>query len=163
MPRKVIDKIAVGAKNTYNSLNSNTLIQTVLCVALVILIGLLVASSLQLWNRGKEPFADAPYHLVYVYSERCPHCVQFGPEFHRFQTELAPSLTAPLRITEVESKDPDARPYVSMPQVIGFPCLLLFAPDGSFVKERVGGSSAEGVKTFVQTHASSSTSAPSGA
>lgn len=140
-------------KSMKMSKKGDTMIQVLLWVVLAALV---VCSGMYLMRMRKETFVDdaaSPYHLVFLYSEQCPHCHTFMPEFQRFKSETLPKYAATLKVSDYEYKDAAARPYVKLPVVTGFPCLLLFSPEGAMVKEKVGISSAAQVVEFLKMHA----------
>lgn len=140
-----------GSGKVGSGSDSDAWVRYALIAVLALLAGFALYYMVSMRKSSAEMFSDGTYHLVYVYNENCPHCKNFAPEFARFKQMVA--TTASLKISEFEYHQKEASVYVNMPQVVGFPCLLLFGPDGNFIKEQVGARPAEGVLEFVKAHA----------
>lgn len=135
---------------SYEALYKILMIVAVLLV--IIFIGLMIFKTYNQTAHGNQEFFEndispGVYELIYVYSERCPHCVKFSPVMEAATKQLMMEpYTNKLKIEKFESKEEGAKKYLDM--MDGFPTLLLFNPQGELVEGLVGARTLEEVMSF---------------
>ena len=85
--------------------------------------------------------------VVYVYSDRCPHCVSFAPTWDKLVNIF--SMNPKYEFVKIEKSDSDFMKYSQY--VNAFPTVLMFDPNRVLIKKTVGNSSLDELENVLES------------